>query len=203
MFEGVWTAEAVTLTRPEYHADSDAEEERLRGVIWKLEREQFVTEQDDPAWDAYVAGDWDRVLEIFEEDRDALRAAVERETKSGVEFRRLRVIEHPPNSYLRWELPSLRIFAECGRPVRVLDAREIAELERERRFPELMVYGTNALYHVQYDAERAPIGARKITDPKVVGEAAESIATLYARAEPVLDYTKREIDPLGPPRFSG
>lgn len=201
MFDRVWELGGTRMNRAEYHADADHVEEGLSGIVWKLERAQFVRELDDSAWDAFVAGDWDRVLEIYESERADVRSVVESEAAQEREFRRLRIVESPPGPYLRWELPSLKIFAECGRPARVLDADDAEDDRSAHPLPELMIYGDRALYHVQYDQDLAPCGALKISDPMVIREAAEAVEELYARAEPLIDYFDREIAPLGPPRY--
>ena len=84
----------------------------------------------------------------------------------------------------------------------MLDARRIADLERKYPLPEMLVCGDHALYHVQYDEQKVPIGARKIDDRQIVGSAAASVAALYAQAEPLTDFVEREITPLGPPKYA-
>ncbi len=95
-----------TMARSEYHADLKREYSEQRGVFWKLERRQFFNELGDPAWDAFTAGNWDRVIEVFEGDRKRVSRDVTAETERGVEMRRLRIVEHPPSPYLRWEMHS-------------------------------------------------------------------------------------------------
>ncbi|WP_341770571.1 DUF6879 family protein [Actinorugispora endophytica] len=53
-----------------------------------------------------------------------------------MEFRRSRIVERPPSAYPRWEMHSHKVFAECGRPVRVLDAKGIALYERAEPLPD-------------------------------------------------------------------
>ncbi|RNL87535.1 hypothetical protein EFW17_01610 [Halostreptopolyspora alba] len=192
MFDRIRAAEGTILDRPAYHADSDQEEEKLDGgVIWKLERAQYFNELDDPAWDAFVAGDWARVMEIFESERDAVRADVGRYVHQGLEFRRLRIVEDPPTPYLQWESHSHRIFAECGHAIRALDTPEVAHLEGANPLPELMIYGTRVLYQVRYDEAWTPIGAKRVDDPELVAGAAAAIAELWERGEAFSDYFDR------------
>ncbi|GAA3739237.1 DUF6879 family protein [Salinactinospora qingdaonensis] len=194
IFDRVRQAPGVVLDRPTYHADSDREQDKLDGgVIWKLERSQVFNEVGDAAWDAFVAGDWPRVMEIFESEREAIGEEIRANTEQGLEFRRLRVVEHPPTPYLQWESHSHRIFVECGHQIRALDAATVAPLETRAVLPELMVYGDRALYQVRYDGAWTPVGAKRVDDPELVSQTAEAIAGLWQESEPFLDYFHREI----------
>lgn len=187
------------MTRPEYHADLKGVLPSVSGVCWKLERRQFFNELGDSAWEAFKAGDWNQVMAIFENDRDRVTADVAAEAARGMEFRRLRIAEHPPSAYLRWEMHSHRIFTECGRPIRVLDAKEVSHLEQYGPLPELLILGEDLLYRVNYTADMTPVGATRYDDPALAAEAAALLEELYGRAEPLEDYFAREIAPLGPP----
>jgi len=190
------------LDRSAYHAQRQRESERLTGPIWKLERSQFFHEpDDDPSWQAFADGDWDRVLTAFEGDRAAARAEVEGYAKQGSELRRLRIVEFPVTPYLQWECHWFRILAEEGTAIRVLDEGKVAAWERERPLPELVV-DEHALYHVTYDGEWRAVGARRIDDSHLIREATAEIARLWSLGEPFLDYFHREITPLPPPTQS-
>ncbi|GAA4938125.1 hypothetical protein GCM10023224_19160 [Streptomonospora halophila] len=204
IFDRIRSAEGLLLDRPTYHADSDDEEKKLDGgVVWKLERAQFFNEVGDEAWDAFVAGDWARVLEIFESERAAIRRDVARYGRQGVRFRRLRIVGDPPTPYLQWESHSHRIFVECGHDIRALDAAEVAGLERAAALPELMVYGDCVLYQVRYDEGWTPIGAKRVDDRDLVTEAAAAVAALWKRSEPFPDYFRRCIAELPAPQPAG
>ncbi|MUL41392.1 hypothetical protein FZ103_09410 [Streptomonospora sp. PA3] len=190
------------MDRPEYHADLKQEYAARSGVFWKLERGQFFDEVGDSAWDAFRAGDWERVLAIFEGDRERVSRDVAAEAQRGVELRRLRIVEHPPSAYLRWETHSHLVFAECGRPIRVLDAEQVADLEGDGPLPELLL-GGEVMYRVRYTADMTPDGAVRIDDREAVQEAEALVADLYERSEPLADYFRRVIAPLGPPAYTG
>ncbi|WP_046468852.1 DUF6879 family protein [Allosalinactinospora lopnorensis] len=200
IFHRIRQARGRVLDRPTYHADSDQEQARLTGgVIWKLERSQVFNEVGDPAWEAMLAGDWARVMEIFESEREAISQELRDNAEQGLEFRRLRIVESPPTPYLRWESHSHRIFVECGHPIRALDAAEVAHLETVGPLPELMVYGDRVLYQVRYDEAWTPIGAKRVDDPELVSGAVEAIARLWRYGEPFPDYFEREIAGLPAP----
>lgn len=200
MFERIHEAEGVVFDRPGYHADADRVEAGLSDVIWKLERSQYFNEVGDPAWEAFLDGDWSRVMEIFESERAAVRDEAESYRERKLELRRLRVVQFPLTPYMRWELHSHRIFVECGLDIRVLDAGNIAHIERNGPLPELMVYGGRALYRVRYDDDWTPIGAVRVDRPEIITEAAQAVAELYAGAEPLPDFFERNIEELAPSR---
>lgn len=190
----------VRLDRKSYHEHMRAETDRVNGAVWKLERSQVFTEAaDDPAWEAFVSGDWAKSLEIFEGERPAIRDEATKYARQGSQLRRLRIVENPVSAYLQWELQSLRIIDESGMPVRTLSASEITDLEDGLPLPEIVIVGNEALYDVQYDARWAACGARRITDHDAIREATAEMSRLWDQAEPLASYYAREIAPLPPP----
>ncbi|GAB3958756.1 hypothetical protein GCM10029978_004350 [Actinoallomurus acanthiterrae] len=187
-----------TLDVAAYHAIRRAETRRLTRPIWKLERSQHFHEpDDDPSWQAFVADDWPRVLAVFESERADARAEVDSYARQGTELRRLRIVERPVSRYLLWEMQWFRILAEEGTAIRVLDAEHVRAFERDGVLPEIVV-DEHALYHVRYDKDWRPCGARRIDDPDVMRGATEEIAALWELAEPFSRYFTREIMTLLP-----
>ncbi|WP_017540100.1 DUF6879 family protein [Nocardiopsis halophila] len=195
VFDEVRASEGRLLDRAAYHADAKAlrESPELTGDVWKLERSQRFDESGDEAWEAYLAGDMGRAIAIFEGERERLREQVARYRALGLRMRRLRVAEAPPSPYLRWEMHSHRVFVESGYDIAVLDAEQIRSWERGRPLPETMVYGGRVVYQVLYDREWAPAGAKRIDDAALAVRVAAAIAGLYERAEPFMDFYRREI----------
>lgn len=188
------------MDRPDYHADVAALRtgNDITGDIWKLERSQVFEESGDPAWEAFVADDWNQVLAIFEEERESLREEIRAFERSGLRLRRLRVVEHPPTPYLRWEMHSHRIFVDCGHEIGVLGADRLREWESDNPVPELMVYGDKVIYQIRYNERWEPAGAKRIDDLELARATAALVSDLYAQAEPLADYFDREIAPLAP-----
>lgn len=165
MLDRIRQIPGTRLDRKSYHDHMRVETERVTGVAWKLERSQFFTESaDDPAWQAFVSGDWSKSLAIFESERSDIQAEAAKYERRNTEFRRLRVVERPVSAYVQWELQSLKIFDESGMPIRVLDADEIRDYEHGQQLPELVIVGEQALFEVQYDDRWAACGARRIDD---------------------------------------
>ncbi|GAA0322307.1 hypothetical protein GCM10010151_10150 [Actinoallomurus spadix] len=198
MLDRIHRIPGKTLDVATYHAVRRAETERLTGPIWKLERSQYFHEpDDDPSWQAFVADDWPRVHAVFESERADARAEVESYARQGSELRRLRIVERPVSRYLLWEMQWFKILAEEGTAIRVLDAGDIETLERDGVLPEVVV-DEHALYHVRYDEEWRPCGARRIDDPDVMRQATTELAELWELAEPFSRYFTREIMTLLP-----
>lgn len=172
------------------------ETQHLTRPIWKLERSQRFHEPDtDPSWQAFLDGDWARVLAVFESERAYARAEVAEYQRQGSELRRLRIAERPVSPYLLWEMQWFRILSEEGTPIRVLDASKVKSFERHGHLPELVV-DEHALYHVRYDSDWRACGARRIGNPDIVQSAIAAIAELWKMAEPFAAYFAREIEGL-------
>lgn len=200
LFHAVLSTPGLVMDRRAYHADAATVRATpgIGGDSWKLERSQVFYEDGDPAWDAYLAGDWARVAEIFESERPALEQQRREYAKLGVNLRRVRIVETPLTPYLRWEMLSHRVFVESGYEIGVLGAEKVGEFERETPLPELVVYGGKVIYHVRYDENWTPAGAKRIDDPELARALSEQIADFYQRSEPLLDFYRREIHPRIP-----
>jgi hypothetical protein len=200
MLEHIRETPGILLDRKAYHEQMRVETAHVTGIIWKLERSQvFAEPADDPAWQAFVSGDWPKSVEVFESERADVQAEAAKYAHQRSEFRRLRVVEHPVSAYLQWEMQSLRIYDECGMPIRVLTADKVHDLERSQPVPEVVIVGEQVLYEVRYDDRWAACGARRVEIPHVIRQAAAEIAKLWADAEPLTAYFDREISPLPPP----
>jgi hypothetical protein len=151
-----------------------------------------------PSWQAFMAGDWARVLAVFESERPDARAETEKYSRQGSELRRLRIVEQPVSPDLLWETQWFKILVEEGTSIRVLGSEQVRGLERDASLPEILV-DEHALYHVSYDEDWKACGARRINDPDVICQATAEIAALWELAEPFSRYFAREIVTLLPP----
>ncbi|SRR5712691_2116606 len=200
MLERIRDLPGTSLDRKSYHAQMRAGTEHITGIAWKLERSQFFTEAaDDPAWQAFSSGDWDKSLAVFESEREDLRAEAAKYERQASQFRRLRIVVHPVSAYVQWEMQSLRIIDESGMPIRVLPSGRVRDLERDQPLPEVVIVGDQALFEVRYDEQWTACGAHRIDDRDVIRQAATDMTRLWADAEPLATYFAREIAPLPPP----
>jgi hypothetical protein len=202
MLEHIRQVPGEKLDRPTYHAQMTQETARLTGIAWKVERHQSFTESDDDlAWQAFIAGDWEASIAIFDNERTDAQSEAEKYTKRGSELRRLRIVESPVTPYVQWEMQSFKVLDKCGLPIRVLDSHQVKYLEADHPLPELIVVGQQVLFEIRYNKHWAACGARRIEDRQVIAAARTEIAHLWDRAEPLNEYFQREIAPLPPPVF--
>ncbi|WP_052746018.1 DUF6879 family protein [Allosalinactinospora lopnorensis] len=148
MLERIAEAPGSELERSAYHEDFAAEFATLTGVLWKLERGQTYREPGDASWEAFIAGDWQRSLVLNDQEREGARSEARSLREQGVEIRRLRIVEKPVTPYVQWEMQFFRILAEEGFPLRIVEADQVAEYERDRPLPDLVLLGDQVLYHV-------------------------------------------------------
>jgi hypothetical protein len=187
------------LDHAAYHSDFARHVAGLRGVIWKLERSQNFREVNDPSWEAFRSGNWERALDLLEDDREAVRTEARHNRRQGLKVKRVRVVERPLTPYVQWELYALRMLAEVGFELSVVPAAEIAALETQRRLPEVVIIGGRVLYEVRYLPDWTPAGAKRVSAPHVISRAAAEISRLFRKGEPLLDFFEREVAPLPGP----
>ncbi|GII60294.1 hypothetical protein Skr01_03790 [Sphaerisporangium krabiense] len=195
-FHRLRAAEGEVLAVADYQREFDEVFASSRDTVWKLERAQVFDETGLASWHAMIEGDWARSLALMEEHRPALT----RLYAARPDFRRLRVVESPVTPYLQWEMEFFTVRAAAGEHIRVMPASALREAETTAPLPELVIFTRSLCYEVLYDAIGAHTGARRITDPAVVGPCLDALARLYAQGEELAGYHARAIAPLPPPR---
>ncbi|MGP3966630.1 DUF6879 family protein [Streptomyces sp. 6N223] len=191
------------LNQEDYDRDFWERESAIRDRgSWKFERLQHFEEQNDPSRDALGRGEWEESLRLLEAERDDLLAMVRAEEARGAPFHRVRVVEEPPTPYLQWELHALRVQAECGMGVRVVDAGKVRPLEADGLLPEVVVLGGQTLYEVVYTDTGVLDGAVRFTEPRLVESWERFIRDLYEGGEDVISYVDRYVAQLPPPRLA-
>ncbi|MFF1466575.1 DUF6879 family protein [Streptomyces mirabilis] len=173
------------------------------GFLNKLERGQHFKERGFPSWEAFADGDWERALSLAEERREDYAQELRQASRLGVRHRRLRVVEFPITPYVQWELFVLRVRVDLGDDIKVLNARDISNIERNRPVPEVVILGDVAMYEVVYDEDGNAAGANRYTDRSLIRETNAGFDALYERGEGFHDFFDREIVTLAPPQVSG
>lgn len=199
MFDSFATSVGERLDRPAYHKEYYRLLDGGIRHLNKLERGQHWQERGFSSWEAFAAGQWDKALSLIGERRDSYVQQVTDAQRRGISMRRLRVVEFPVTPYVQWEMHVLRLRVEVGDPIRVLDARKIAQIEKDRTVPEVVILGDAVMFEVQYDDEGNADGAYRFTDPALIAETSAGFDELYERAEAYGDFFDREIAPLPPP----
>ncbi|MFJ8627480.1 ATP-binding protein [Kitasatospora sp. NPDC093550] len=191
-----------TLARQDYKRDFRERDARVRGRdSWKLERLQHFEEQGSASWAAVLRGDWDEALRLLEGRRPALLEIGRQDEERQSFFHRVRVVRKPLTAYVQWELHSLRIRAECGERIRIVDAEALADSGDEEfgPLPEIVVLGGRTAYRVLYSETGVPGGAVRYTDPDLVLRWEDYLKDLYRVGEDVHSYFAREVAHLPPP----
>jgi hypothetical protein len=198
------TADGIRLTQDAYLEDVDA---RLHGAdgfpSWKLERRQAYWEEGFPSWDAFMAGDWERSLALYDELRPGLLELGRTAARHRSPFCRVRVVEPPLSAYLLWELHVLRVRAECCKSIRVVDAAALAPPEAGGPLPDALSLCGQVMYHTRYTRDGVPDGAVRLTGPAAVRSYETVVRALHASGEDIERYVRREVLPLGPPKSAG
>ncbi|MBX9387651.1 hypothetical protein K5M73_05260 [Streptomonospora halotolerans] len=96
-------------------------------------------------------------------------------------------MEYPLTPYVRYELCSHRVAAQCGYRIGVLDAARIRHLEKDAQLPEAMVY-SRVVYRIAYDHLWTPVGATRIDDPVLARSAAQTLGGLWRHCTPVTHF---------------
>ncbi|MGW6508908.1 DUF6879 family protein [Streptomyces niveus] len=189
------------LVSTEYKRDFRERDTAIHdGSSWKLERRQHFEEQNSRSRDALTRGEWLEALRLLGEDRDTVRAnALEDESRRHT-FHRVRVVEYPITPYVQWELHSLVQQDELGaNRVRIVTADQVTNAEKEQQLPEIVVLGSQTLYHVIYSDAGVPMGSIRFTDERHVNSWERYIRSLYEIGEDIAPYFAREIAPLPAP----
>jgi hypothetical protein len=203
MFESFPGGAAERLDRPRYHADLSRVYGSGIGFLNKLERGQHFKERGFPSWEAFADGDWQGALSLADERREDYAQELHQASRLGVTHRRVRVVEFPITPYVQWELFVLRVRVDVGDDIKILDARDISNIERSRPVPEVVILGDAAMYEVVYDEDGNAAGAKRYTDRSLIREMNAGFNALYDRGERFHDFFDREILTLAPPQVSG
>jgi hypothetical protein len=188
------------LSLDEYLEDYGARFAKLRGGgTWKIERQQEFAEPGEASWEAFARGDWSGALRLLNEMRPALVDFFGDVSRKGARIRRVRVVELPISPYLIWELNVLRVRAECGEHIRVVEPESIESLEREDTLPEILVLGTETVYQVLYGEDGAAEGAILSTERDIVSRWTAVAEGLYAKGEELSRFFAKKVAGLRPP----
>jgi hypothetical protein len=167
--------------------------------VWKLERQQQFRQPESPSWVAFSHGEWDEALRLLESNRSGLEDEFRKISEAGSTVQRVRVVEEPIVPYLQWELHSLRLRAQCGENIRIVDPRQVAKFEPEKPLPEIVTLGSTVLYRLVYTNQGLLDGAVRFTDPDTVARWREFIERLYRDGEDLESFFDRSVAGLNPP----
>ncbi|MEC4016257.1 DUF6879 family protein [Streptomyces sp. H27-D2] len=199
MFESLCGAESEVLKREDYLSDFYRTFEGNIERFDKLERGQSFQEPGYESWEAFHRGDWRESLSLLESSRPALVDYYDGMRRRGLTTRRVRVVESPVTPYIQWEMHVLRLRAELGEEIRIVDAGGLREFEKESPVPELVILGYSTLYEILYNATGIGAGARRFRNRDLIDEVAAAFESLYRQGEEFFEFFDHTISPLAPP----
>jgi len=167
--------------------------------FWKLERQQTFKEPGYDSWEAFSRGDWKESLRLLEAGREEMTQYHQKGREHGFASRRIRVVEEPLSPYMQWELHALRVRAESGGPIHVIDVDKVVQYESGGLLPEIYTLGSHVMYEAVYDERGVLEAARKYVDRDLILRCQRFIEELYRAGEPLLDWFDGHVAHLPPP----
>jgi hypothetical protein len=194
MSEYLGDLSGARLAQAQYSADYRRSYEKLSDTTsWKFERRQTFVEPHDESWQEFDRGNWERSLARFNDRRPKLLAQAREDAARGIELYRVRIVAEPISPYLLWELHVLKVRAECGEMIRIVDAETIAEFERDGDLPEILTLGDDIVYQIVYDDSGAPDGAIRSADRADVDRWVSFMRKLYDQGQKIDSFFARKV----------
>ncbi|RAY13339.1 hypothetical protein DPM19_19885 [Actinomadura craniellae] len=184
-------AGALLLDLAGFLARADELWDSLGERVVKLERRQSYQEPGNPSYEALVAGDWDRAVELAAHTHDDDKATYDELRDKGVHFLRLRVVEPPTSEYVRWEFEHYRVTARLGEDIRVVEQADIADLDRSTGLSDFLLFDETAVLIHDYGTDGILCGGWLSCDPALIGRVAALVDSIIEVAEPFEDYLAR------------
>lgn len=201
---GLDAATGDRLEQAQYKEDFRRRLQDIDGQdMLKLERRQVFRQPGTPSWEAFVRGDWEQALRIYQDKLETLRASLAARRDRGIDYRRVRVVEKPIIPYVQWELNVFRVRTAAGERIRVVGPEAVSFLEQDGPLPELINLGPETLYEICYDEHGVANGAVRYTDPELVANYRRLVDELYENGEDFRVYFEREVAHLPPPPPGG
>jgi hypothetical protein len=138
-------------------------------------------------------------LRLLEAGREKLTRHHRKGRQHGFTSRRIRVVEEPLTPYMQWELHALRVRAESGGPIHVIDVDKVVRYESDGPLPEIYTLGSQVMYEAVYDERGILEAARKYVDRDLILRCQSFIQELYQAGEPLLDWFEEHVAHLPPP----
>lgn len=167
--------------------------------FWKLERQQVFREPGYDSWEAFARGEWEESLRLLEAGRADMVEYHRKVERHGFAARRIRVVEEPLTHYMQWELHALRVREQCGGPIHVIGADQVARYENDGPLPEVYTLGHQVMYQAVYDERGVLESARKFVDADLIRRCQKFIEDLYEAGEPLADWFDEHVATLPPP----
>jgi len=191
MLPPVWALSGSTrLSLQEFgtafsHAWSQTESRFLKLECWQAYREAQACKSQE----FYERGDIETARELLRQEAEADRPVYEDVNERHIDYARVRLIQEPLTSYLRYELLSYRIRAEMGENIEVVRCDAAVRLPSDEYFDVLLFDRRAALIH-DYGARKVgrQSGGWLTHERHVLDRLEQMILTLRKAAIPLQQY---------------
>ncbi|MFC6081514.1 DUF6879 family protein [Sphaerisporangium aureirubrum] len=188
-----WATETgERLTIDEFGRQFLAAWSRIEWRFLKLECWQTYKEPDgNKSQELYRQGEIDLAMEILAKEAESDRPLYDDVRSRGIEYSRIRLVQEPLTSYLRYELLAYRIRAELGEVIEIVRCDSTLRLPNEDLFDFLIFDRHTALIHDYGDAG-SQSGGWLTRDPGVLASLESKAVGLRRRAVPLPQFLAAE-----------
>lgn len=167
---------------------SKIESRFLKLECWQAYRELEANESQA----AYERGDVETARKLLRQEAEADRPLYEDIDRRGLEYTRIRLVQEPLSSYLRYEALSYRVRAEMGERVEVVSCDPALRLPDDRHFDFLLFDRHTALIH-DYGAGEVgrQTGGWLTHAASAIDGLEEMVSTLRQDAVPLQQYLEK------------
>jgi hypothetical protein len=94
---------------------------KVRRRVIKLECLQSYQEAGNPSYEAFIAGDMQRAIQLAQETHRGDERFYRMLRSNGARMLRLRLVEFPLSKYLLWEFEHYEVVRRMGEDVRIVE----------------------------------------------------------------------------------
>jgi hypothetical protein len=162
--------------------------ERIERRFLKLETWQTYREQESNRSQAeYLAGNLATAARLLESEAETDRPLYESVSSRGIDYSRVRLVQLPLSSYLRYEMIGYRIRKRMGERIVIVVIDPNVMLPNDQHFDFLLFDQCLALIH-DYGTDGHQVGGWLIDDPDILERLEHTALELRARAIPVGEF---------------
>ena len=157
----------------------------VRTGVFKVEAWQTYQEPETQSLRAYLAGQYDQVEQLIEEEAEQDQFVYDDVRRNGTPFVRLRIAKTPLPEYLRWEFWNYRVRARRGETILVIDRTDDPRsLPNHSAFDFLLFDDHAALIH-DYGLDGLQDGGWLVASPETLGRLMGIATSLREEATPL------------------
>ena len=141
---------------------------RIENRVFKLERIQSYTEPDNSSYEQFKKGNWDAAIDLIPEIRMRDANLYMSLFQRNIHWVRVRAIELPPSSYLKWEFKTYNETARYGEKILVCNLMHDRSREMLWNTSDFMLFDHLGVLIHDYDANGLLTGAWLVEDADLI-----------------------------------